>query len=276
MIERDLLKKKSWIDEALEDLLKAENLAPSSLEILSYVLLGEGKRLRPAFVLWAVESFAGDPSWALKGACGMECLHAFSLVHDDLPGLDDSPVRRGRPSCHRAFSLGQAILAGDALFALGFEWIAENLLQERIAECGGILKEVAQACGPAGMIGGQFEDISLCQRNLEEWLSLYEKKTARLFQLSLSLGASIVRAEARQIEILRKFGLHFGLAFQLLDDLADEGSTEGPSLIRSLGRAEGRQLFRGFLLKAREALGGFRGDPAAFLSLVNYLEARVG
>lgn len=276
MIELDLHAKKKWIDGALKNLLKGKGLPSSIEQILSYALLGEGKRLRPAFVLWSVEAFGGSSDRVLKGACGIECLHAFSLIHDDLPGLDDSPVRRGRPSCHRAFGLGQAILAGDALFALGYQWIAENLIEEKVAAGGEILKEVAEACGAGGMIGGQFEDISPRQRKLEEWLDLYEKKTARLFQLSVFLGAAIVRAEARQIEILKKFGLYFGLAFQLMDDFADADSTKEPSLVRSLGSLQGKQLFHSFLANARETLDGFQGNPSIFLSLIDYLGEKIG
>jgi geranylgeranyl diphosphate synthase type II len=187
---------------------------------MKYALLGGGKRLRPLMALAAAFASGGREELlhhALDAACSVELVHCYSLVHDDLPELDNDDYRRGRPSCHKAFGPALALLAGDALLTHAFYLLACLQPPELAAQAGKVL---SRAAGPWGMVGGQVDDIrrwtSLQQEAVE---SLQLRKTAALFSAALEIGGMTAGADARRLESLSRFGSSFGLAFQITDDL---------------------------------------------------------
>ncbi|TDJ24232.1 MAG: geranyl transferase [Gammaproteobacteria bacterium] len=228
------------IDSALNDHLPGSSeLAPRLVEAMRYAVLGSGKHIRPLLTCATATSLGASLDHALTPGCAVEFLHAYSLIHDDLPSMDDDDLRRGRPSCHRAFDEATAILAGDALQALAFECVigAPGLSAETRIEMAGAL---ARSVGHAGMVGGQALDIAATGANLEldQLRSMHAAKTGALISVSVRLGVLIAGEAA--VPGLDAFGEHLGLAFQVVDDLLDvTGSTE------SLGKAAGADRVRG-------------------------------
>lgn len=260
-------------------------IEPKAREMLAYAALGEGKRLRPALLLWACQSVrrgscstasSAGSEWqsVLAAAAGVECLHAFSLVHDDLPGMDNADQRRGKPSVHRVFGVGQAILVGDALFALGLQLIARSLVALPASEACQLMEEACRAVGAEGMIGGQFVDIEPRQRDEGGWRWLNECKTARLFQLALRLGTALGGGDETQQRILQHYGLELGLAFQLVDDLLDLPGEDVLSWARALGPDESRRRVEEHSRSALASLEGFPGEARFLRLLVTYLAER--
>ncbi len=209
---------------------------------LNYSLLNGGKRVRPALVFASAAAIEPDCSQAALDciAASIECLHCYSLVHDDLPAMDDDDLRRGRPTCHRAYDEATAILAGDALQCLAFELVADCpglSADQRIA----LVKLLANAAGSRGMVGGQFIDLSLEQHPpaLELLETMHALKTGALIRAAVGMGAVVAGASAMQREALDRYGRQIGLAFQVKDDLLDiESSTE------ILGKQQGSDLAR--------------------------------
>jgi geranylgeranyl diphosphate synthase type II len=261
------------IDQALAHFLQEERFPPIVHDPLAYVLLGAGKRLRPILVLWAAEIFGKPANRVLRAACGVECLHAFTLVHDDLPGLDDADMRRGQLSCHEAFGIGPAILTGDALFALGVQWIAQNLQAEEISSSGRVLAQIGEVFGGKGIIGGQFDDIGFRERTIKEWNTLYQWKTSKLFQLALQLGGTLAGACQEHLSALLEYGLHLGLAFQMCDDLLDLESGE-PSLVKQLGERQAKIMIAEETGLAQIALTPLPQRASVLSDLAVYLQGR--
>ena len=202
------------------------------VEAMRYSLLGPGKRLRPLLALAATEAIAGAPPLpepsdprAVVAAAAVELVHCYSLIHDDLPAMDDDDFRRGRPSCHKVFGEATAILAGDGLLTLAFEWLAEAGEWPSAAGrgLGRAALALARGAGPRGMVRGQARDLGEPPpANLDELERLHSEKTAALFRAALEVGAAAAGAEPVEIEILGDFGQAFGLAFQHADDLEDQ------------------------------------------------------
>ena len=191
-------------------------------EAMRYSLLAGGKRLRPILVVMAAEACEGDTDAALPAACALEMIHTYSLVHDDLPSMDDDDLRRGRPTCHKRFDEATAILAGDGLLTLAFEIVARHVRPaEAAARCVLVL---AEGAGPAGMVGGQMADLLAEGRtdgSVEALEAIHRRKTGALLRAALRLGA-IVAGAAKEIETaLDHYGQGVGLAFQIIDDLLD-------------------------------------------------------
>jgi geranylgeranyl diphosphate synthase, type II len=192
---------------------------------MRYCVFAGGKRLRPVLVSIAGESLGAAEADLLPPACAVEMIHTYSLVHDDLPAMDDDDLRRGKPTCHRAFGEATAILAGDALLTRAFEVLATSTLSaDRIASCVAVL---ARAAGTEGMVGGQVADLEAegatpDERRIER---IHRSKTAALFGASAELGACAAGAGASDRRRCREFGEALGLAFQILDDLLDETGT---------------------------------------------------
>ena len=192
---------------------------------MRYSALAPGKRFRPYLVAASCRLCGGTDGLALPVAAAMECVHAFSLVHDDLPAMDDDDLRRGRPTCHKVFGEAMAILAGDALLALAFEILVTRTAPS--TDRAGLVRILAEATGRNGMIGGQAADI-LGERlppSLQRVRQIHAGKTAALISASCRMGAVAAGADAAAIEALGRYGRHVGMAFQIADDLLDLTST---------------------------------------------------
>ena len=195
-------------------------------EAMRYSLLAPGKRLRPALVLLACEVCGGDVDAAMPAACAIEMIHTYSLIHDDLPAMDDDDLRRGRATCHKQFDEATAILAGDALLTLAFALIARHVRPSEAARACTV--ELASAAGAEGMVGGQMADLEAEQSPVstgEALEAIHRRKTGRLLAASVSMGGHVAQADPQTLSRLRSYGFAVGLAFQIADDLLDEEST---------------------------------------------------
>jgi geranylgeranyl diphosphate synthase type II len=233
----DYLKQASVrVNAALEKYLPAESEAPADLhKAVRYSTFAGGKRLRPALALASFEACHGTGESVLLAACALEMTHTFSLIHDDLPCMDNDDFRRGRPTNHKVFGEAIAILAGDSLLVYAFELLAKTGRSECIAT-------LARALGTKGMLGGQVVDIQSEGKKvgLETVNYIHRHKTAALIEASLVLGAQLADAEDEVIAGLGEFGNKIGLAFQIVDDVLDlEGTTE------ALGKDAGSDLEKG-------------------------------
>lgn len=231
------------IDSALERYLPGEDVRPQNLHCaMRYSTMSGGKRLRPVLVIAGAEAVGGDAQMVLPTACAIELIHTFSLIHDDLPAIDNDTLRRGRPTCHVQFGEATAILAGDALFASAFELIARNadiVPAERVVR---VIALVAESSGTRGMVGGQMVDIESEGKSVDaetlEYIHLH--KTAALIRASVVSGAILAGAQQWQIDALSRYGELAGLAFQIADDLLN--ATGDP---RKTGKAVGTDAARG-------------------------------
>jgi geranylgeranyl diphosphate synthase, type II len=211
-------------------------------EAMRYSLLAPGKRLRPMLTILAAESCGGSVEAAMPAACAVEMVHAYSLIHDDLPAIDDDDLRRGRPTCHIAFDEATAILAGDALLALAFEVLAKHIHPpDAAATCCAALAEASGACN---LVGGQADDMHGLNSAVSPELleSIDRRKTGALIQAALRLGGIVARADDRQIAVLEQYGRNVGLAFQIIDDLLDVQSSQ-----QSVGKRVGKDAKQGKL-----------------------------
>jgi geranylgeranyl pyrophosphate synthase len=214
-------------------------------EAIAYSLLGGGKRLRPLLCLWTHDAFDGENRDAtLDVACAIECVHTYSLVHDDLPCMDDDDVRRGRPSAHRRFGEAVAVLAGDAMLTLAFQIVAT--LGDRHALAARLTVEVtatlAAAAGTGGLIGGQARDLAPPARDLPTVQRIHTEKTARLIAAAMEAGAILAGADDATRARIRGAGESAGVAFQIVDDLLDREGT-----VESLGKTPGKDVDEGKL-----------------------------
>jgi geranylgeranyl diphosphate synthase type II len=207
---------------ALERYTEFDVGCPAGLaEAIRYAVLAPGKRLRPRLVLLAAEACGGTVDDALPAACAVEMVHAYSLVHDDLPAMDDDDLRRGRPTCHKAFGEATAILVGDALLARAFEILATEIQPaERAARCCAIL---GRAAGATALVGGQAADLAggIDVDNVRALEAIHRRKTAAIIVASLEMGGVTAGASRFQLAALERYGQDLGLAFQITDDLLD-------------------------------------------------------
>ncbi|MFZ4731035.1 MAG: polyprenyl synthetase family protein [Pirellulales bacterium] len=270
---------RAFIDPRLDAALApSPDASPRLLESIRYALLAPGKRLRPALALWAAEAvapvgMARETAWeaAAAAAIAVEMIHAYSLVHDDLPAMDDDDLRRGRPTCHRAFDEATAILCGDALQALAFTTLAAGMPAATATRSVLVL---AQASGPDSLVGGQADDLAVergWQPDLSSapadeqvrWLErVHRRKTGELFRAAVALGGLAVQATDERLALLDTYARHFGLAFQIADDLLD---AEGNEAV--VGKRVGKDAERGKLtfptVAGHEASRRRAGDLAA-------------
>ena len=226
-------------DDALARVLPGDDLPPVELHrAMRYAVLGGGKRLRPLLVYAAGHALGSDGPVLDAPACAVEIIHAYSLVHDDLPAMDDDDLRRGRPTCHIVFGEAMAILAGDALQALAFEILAETPEGDDPAQRIAMLRTLGAACGAEGMAGGQAFDLSAVRRKLtlEELERMHAYKTGALIRASVRLGALAAGCrDTALLERLDRYGHAVGLAFQVRDDILD---IEGESAV--IGKTAGK------------------------------------
>jgi geranylgeranyl diphosphate synthase type II len=219
-----LYAKQQLIEAALDRGLPPTDARPETLhEAIRYSVLAPGKRLRPILVLASAEAVGGRAEDVLPTACALECIHVFSLIHDDLPCMDNDDYRRGRLTNHKVYGEAMALLAGDALLAHAFQWIAENIATIPAERVLPTLRMIAEASGTWGMVGGQVVDMeSQGQEVTPETLRyIHAHKTGALLTASVLAGATLAGADAAQLEALRAYGGHIGLAFQIADDILD-------------------------------------------------------
>lgn len=214
----------SAFDQEFDRLLQAADVPAELLDAVRYSALAPGKRIRPWLAVRCCELTGGNWPLALRPAAAIECIHAFSLVHDDLPALDNDDLRRGRPTTHRHCGEAMAILAGDALVMLAFELLASPDMDPIRSRA--MTLELARGAGWSGMIGGQAADITGATSAPSECLTRYihERKTARLFAAACRMGAISAQGDSTTVDALGKFGMHLGRAFQIADDLLDLSS----------------------------------------------------
>lgn len=226
-LDADLAAFRHQINDRLAAYVGAvEDCPPRLQESMAYSLLAGGKRLRPVLVLLACEACGGDPAAALPAACALEMVHTYSLIHDDLPAMDNDDLRRGRPTNHVVYGEALAILAGDALLTLAFEVIARDIQPPALAAA--CCLDLASASGRCGMVGGQVVDIEAEHRPVRDVVELegiHRRKTGRLLCSALTLGGRIAGASPEQMANLEIYGKCVGLAFQITDDLLDVSST---------------------------------------------------
>ena len=234
------------VDQALESYLPAESTEPADLhKAMRYSVFAGGKRVRPVLMLAACQAVGGKRIAALPAACAMEMIHTYSLIHDDLPAMDDDDFRRGRPTNHKVFGEALAILAGDALLTEAFRLLADQQAVAGISPQAtfAVLGSIATAAGSTGMVGGQVVDMQSEgdeSITIEAVTGIHRRKTGALIEASVTTGALLGGGTADQVEALGQYGQHIGLAFQVADDILDvEGTTE------ELGKDAGSDEARG-------------------------------
>jgi len=212
------------IDAALDGYLPAESVSPSTIhKAMRHSIFAGGKRLRPVLTLAAAEACGGEREGSMALACATECLHTFTLIHDDLPCMDDDDFRRGKPTCHKVYGDAIAVLAGDALQAIAFE-LASFFPGAGSYRAGQACRELAIASGSMNVVAGQVMDLEAegnAEISASELKEIHEKKTASLLKTSLRFGGISAAASEEQLEALTVFGSNLGLAYQVVDDILD-------------------------------------------------------
>ena len=234
-----LARRAAEVNEWLDRLVPSETTPPEQLHrAMRYSLLAGGKRLRPVLVLGAGEAFGADTDDLMPAACAIEMIHTYSLIHDDLPAMDNDDLRRGRPTCHKAFGEAVAILAGDALLTQAFRVLAADAPKRDAERQVRVIREVATAAGTVeALIGGQMADIESEGKKVDGSMLEYihRSKTGAMIAASVVVGGSLAGANEDQIEKLRGYGQRIGLAFQIADDILDVTSTS-----EQLGKTPGK------------------------------------
>ena len=240
---RYLQRQRLEIDAELRRRLRRPGPAPASLVgAMRYSLLAGGKRLRPILAREACRAVGGRDAWVLPACCALEMIHTYSLIHDDLPAMDDDRWRRGRPTAHVQFGEAMAILSGDALHTLAFQILAEEPVGDRFAaRRARVLSAVARAAGLEGMVGGQVRDLESEGRPISPpaLARIHRGKTGALLTAAVLAGGILGGGGRSEVEALRRFGASLGLAFQIVDDILDEEGTRG-----ELGKSPGKDRAR--------------------------------
>jgi len=292
-LEAYLAERRRLVDQALDRLLPPAETYPRLLhEAIRYSIFAGGKRLRPILAIAAAEAVGGEVEGVLPIAAALECIHTYSLIHDDLPSMDDDDFRRGKPTCHKVYGEALAILAGDALLTLAFELLSQGAIAQGMdaARHSTLIQEIAKAAGSRGMVGGQSVDI-LSQGKVidqETLLYLHTHKTGALIRASVIAGGLVAGASEEQIGALSRYGERIGLAFQIVDDLLDvTGTTEelgkpAKSDLRHgkatypalLGKERSEREVERLTAEAKEALQPFGGRAWALHAIAEYLATR--
>ena len=274
--------KRGVVDRALDEWLTvSQDPPPELVRAMRYSLFAGGKRLRPILCMAAAEAVGGEPLHVLPVACALEMIHTYSLIHDDLPAMDNDDLRRGQPTSHRVFGEGMAILAGDGLLTHAFHLMASPELTERVgpALAVEVIGLIALAAGHQGMVGGQAVDIQSegGRADLSTVEYIHTHKTADLIAAALTAGALLGGGSRTQVEAITRYGRNIGLAFQISDDILDiegdsniMGKPSGSDLAKGkltypavIGLERSKERQRGLVDSAIESLDGFdeRAEP---------------
>ncbi|XGB41982.1 MAG: polyprenyl synthetase family protein [Nodosilinea sp. LVE1205-7] len=285
-----LTERRQWVEAALDRSLPVEY--PETIyEAMRYSLLAGGKRLRPILCLASCELVGGDRAIAMPTACALEMIHTMSLIHDDLPAMDNDDYRRGRLTNHKIYGEGVAILAGDALLSYAFEYIAAHTQAappDRVLQ---VLTGLGKAVGARGLVGGQVVDLASegdPDVSLDTLNYIHRHKTGALLEISVTAGAILAGASIPQVEKLREYAQNIGLAFQIVDDILDITSTP-ETLGKSVGKdvnackatypslwglEESRRQADQLVESAKQALEEFGEKRQPLLALADYIVAR--
>ncbi|MEM1222949.1 MAG: polyprenyl synthetase family protein [Verrucomicrobiota bacterium] len=292
---KELLKEKlatyqSRVESGLSEFLPPPTARPEQLhKAMRYSIEAGGKRIRPVLLLATSELF-GFPDNALPAAVAIECLHTYTLIHDDLPSLDDSDLRRGRPSCHAKFDEATAILAGDALLTFAFQLISREYRDQPVL-AGNLIGDLAEASGSEQLIGGQMEDILNEGHPIDADTLRYihENKTAALLTAALKMGLRFCDPNKEQISLVETVGLNLGLSFQIVDDILDatsdaqslgkpagnDAAAEKSTYVSLYGIDQARTIARAHTESAIQAAKEIGGDIDFIVSLIADLESRI-
>jgi len=285
-----LAKRTDAVNRALDRFLPSEKTRPATIhKAMRYSLFAGGKRMRPALCLAAAQACGGREADALPLACAVECIHTYSLIHDDLPAMDNDDFRRGKPTNHKVFGDGIAVLAGDALLTQAFEIAAQCKIFPRYPQRDLIL-EIAKASGSLQLIAGQVADLEAEGKKISaaELKFIHERKTSALLCCSVRLGGMSANCTPAQLAALTDFGYHIGLAFQVIDDILDVtqtseqlGKTAGkdtksqkatyPAIV---GLEKSRKIAARLTDKAFDALTIFKSKAVALEALAEFLLKR--
>ncbi len=289
-LQQFLATRTETVNRALDQFLPSEKTKPATIhKAMRYSLFAGGKRMRPALCLAAAQACGGREADALPLACAVECIHTYSLIHDDLPAMDDDDFRRGKPTNHKVFGEGIAVLAGDALLTQAFEIAAQAKGWPRYSHRDLIL-EIAKASGSLQLVAGQVADLEGEGKKISasELRYIHERKTSALLCCSVRLGGMSANCTSAQLKALTDFGYHVGLAFQVIDDILDVtqtseqlGKTAGKDTAAQkatypaiVGLEKSRKIAEQLTTKAFAALKAFKGKAVALEALAEFLLKR--
>jgi geranylgeranyl diphosphate synthase type II len=282
--------KKKQIDEALGSIFA--NTSSKIVKAMKYSLMAGGKRIRPVLCVASAETVGGQIQDVIRAACALEMIHTYSLIHDDLPAMDNDEIRRGQPTCHVAFDEATAILAGDALLTLAFEVLSsiEFIQKNHVLNWMNVIHTLSRAAGYKGMIEGQMQDMAgegnlLCLEDLE---NMHALKTGALIEASVAVGAILGKGSLDQIQQLKTYAKNIGLAFQVTDDLLDVegdpnvmGKDVGSDQARSkstypalLGIEQSKQFAKKLVNNALKALNYFDNKAHPLRAIAYYIVDR--
>ncbi|MBI3317543.1 MAG: polyprenyl synthetase family protein [Candidatus Omnitrophica bacterium] len=273
-LESYLAERQTLVNRALERYLPPAGGYPQTIhKAMRYSVLGEGKRIRPILALAACEAVGGKLQKALPAACALEMIHAYSLVHDDLPAMDNDDFRRGKPSCHKKFGEAIGVLAGDALLTLSFSLLAgeDSKANGSASSHLRVIGEVARAIGTEGMIGGQVVDVASAGKPLSPALLEYinTRKTGALISAAVRVGGILGGADPKKALALKRYGEKIGLVFQLVDDLLD-----GDGAVRLRAKSEVRRRAERLTESAIEAVAPLKEKGEPLRALARFLLER--
>jgi geranylgeranyl diphosphate synthase type II len=296
LLERSMSRISARVDKALDRFLTKEKIAPSVIhKAMRYSIFAGGKRLRPFLCIGAAELCGGKEASVMPAACALEILHTYSLVHDDLPCMDDDDLRRGRPTNHKVFGEGMAVLAGDALLTFAFELLARNARVTGVKPANALaaVETLAREAGTLGMVGGQVADLEsednrVAAKDRESTLHfIHSRKTGALIRASLRIGAILTGASDKKIAALDRYGEEIGLAFQIADDVLDiegdkallgkngsdrdNGKLTFPSIY---GLDDSKRRGRAAVERAKRALAPFGPRADIFKQLADFIVER--
>lgn len=285
-----LREKKTLVEKNLSQYFQQEYDIPVIYEAMKYSLLAGGKRIRPILAVMACELFDGDIKKVMPFACSIEMIHTYSLIHDDLPAMDNDDFRRGKLTNHKVYGEAFAILAGDALLNLAFEIMLDEIYTDMTYENVRAARLIGKACGVKGMIGGQCIDISNegNKINADILNDMHKKKTGAMLAVPMTVGAIIAGAKDDDIEVISEYGKLIGLAFQIVDDILDvegkieklgkpigsDGNNNKATYVSIYGIDKSKTIAHDLINKAKQLLGKYGEKSSLLVQLADYIVDR--